>query len=553
MSKRWIALGLLLLGCGAVAALAQNQNRRVVPRNPGQREQVRLEGLEPAFRIEPLVHEFEAPRGRLLPFEFKVKSLRKTTSLRVRAVAMRQQDTGIIVPDTESPPPPEIRIDTPASMLLREDQEAVIRGRVTVPLSDSQFHSYGVLVTDLGQVVPGQGVDRPGEPEKRRVGIRFITQYLLRIDISVRGALGLSIRNVRMEGGEILDVEGRPMVRVWLSNPVDHPFEFQVRCHLTREGGVSGDSFPLIMPCRAAQLPPRRDTSRLLAHSRIRVEQMLPDPIFPGAYTLHAEIIAGRRPQLRASFPVLVRDGDFPAQGSRVVEVANAVSVTPPQIELSLRPGGDRFVPVTIGNNSRQTMDVQFAARAFLPSDAAVPPGGAADAEVDWLMVRPARMTLPPGRSRKVLIGLRAHRDLDSHRYGLLRVQVAPETGNVDGAIDLPVALMTSADVPVDLHTDAIHLETGPHGAAFVWPLRNAGAVHVPLRARLSVTDPFGRTFSLKAGFDRWLLPGRADQLRFRIPSTPPPGEYQLNALLEVPGGEPIVLEQTLEIEDEGG
>ena len=55
---------------------------------PNRKEPIRLEqDVKPAFRVNPIVHHFEARRGATIPFEFELESIKRATSVKIRAVA----------------------------------------------------------------------------------------------------------------------------------------------------------------------------------------------------------------------------------------------------------------------------------------------------------------------------------------------------------------------------------------------------------------------------------------------------------------------------------
>ena len=61
-------------------------------------------------------------------------------------------------------------------------------------------------MTDLGKIV-GTRTVRNAKNEERRVGVRFITRYLLRCDISVDGARGGNIKAVKIDSCELFEVD----------------------------------------------------------------------------------------------------------------------------------------------------------------------------------------------------------------------------------------------------------------------------------------------------------------------------------------------------------
>ena len=160
------------------------------------------------------------------------------------------------LPDETAPLADAIRLLSPSAVELDTNEKFKIRGRVRVPHSNSKFHSFGMLVKDLGRTV-NRATKR--EPCKSRVGIKFVTQYLLRCDISVIGAPGGNVRRLQILSGELVEVQGNPKARVWISNPTDSFLEFEVRCRIAiPESHARRDHFSLVLPVRASIEGPER-------------------------------------------------------------------------------------------------------------------------------------------------------------------------------------------------------------------------------------------------------------------------------------------------------
>jgi hypothetical protein len=70
-----------------------------------------------------------------------------------------------------------------------------------------------------------------------------------------------------------------------------------------------------------------------------------------------------------------------------------------------------------------------------------------------------------------------------------------------------------------------------------VFPLRNEGDVHLPLKAKLTVTNVRGQAMELTTGYGRWLMPGQSDDLKFYPPGPLPPGTYRCRVEIQVGEG----------------
>jgi hypothetical protein len=512
----------LVLGCLVSAASSDDR-------------EVRLQStFEPAFRIEPLVQRFNAPRGRRLDFEFTVETVAKATSLRIRPVAMKQEDNGVIMPDEQAPPPNVMHLETPAAVELQPGEKTVIRGWLQVPSTDANFHAFGVLVKDLGS--PAERQRPEGTPDSgSRVGIQFITQYLLRCDVSVSNGHSQYVRQLQLEQAELLEHNGRPLARVWITNPTDGAVEFSLRAVLSNPRYYArGRKFPLVLPIRANLDGPERNVARILAHSRVRMEEILEDTVFPGDHELFVELLDGHRVASKATFPIAIHAGDFPAQDVEIVQAGQGVSLEPGQLELSLGRGGKRFLALTADNSGQAPARVRL-----IPETLDGQP-------CEWFAVRPAEFQLEPGRRRTVLVTIGPQRDDTRHRYAALRAFVDPSDAAA-APRRLLVSILGSADDLPQIEAGDLQWQPG-EPPAFTVPVRNPGKIHAPLTGTLTLTEPRGRSITLSAGFGRWLLPGQTEDLRFPLKQPLPPGLWELRTEISVdPTLEPIRLRQVIQ------
>ena len=492
--------------------------------------------IKPTFQVTPMVHRLESPRGRTVPFEFAIESRDRITTINIRPVALRQDPNGTILPDVASPAPDNVQLLSNATMVLADNDSQSIRCTVRVPATRANFHSFGILVTDLGRIVDRTAIDA-GDQTDRRVGIRFVTRYLLRCDITVKGARGEDVSKVEIESAELLEEGGFAKARVWVSNPTDSPLEFQTRCRLLRDGSRIGkNTFNVLMQNRTTMEPPDRWDVRILPGARLRLEELMPDAVFPGDHEMEVEIVSNRRSRKKGVFPLTINAGDFPAQDASVVQAARDVSVTPAQVELSMRRRGKRMVPVEIQNLSQQTVNI-VVKRV----------GEDADSLAEWLVVRPTEASIRAGSKRKILVMMKSNQDFERNQYTGLEVEVQSEVGESVGSFRIPVALLARTEEKPELHVQPIEWDGESNPPAFVVPLANSGSMHLPLNATLSMVDAFGRIVEMEAGFGRWILPGTQSELRFRTRFAPPPGEYRCQ--LSIAGGsedETMQLQSTL-------
>ncbi|QDV68501.1 hypothetical protein Poly24_22100 [Rosistilla carotiformis] len=506
----------------------------VVAQSQGFNQELKLRpDVKPAFHVTPMSHKFEATRGKRIPVKFDIESVERPTVLHVQTVSLRQESDGTILPDTESPAPDNLELLSPADIQLAENELSTIECRLRVPSNSGNFHSFGLLVTDLGRIVEQRPI-AAGDNKTRRVGVRFVTRYLLRVDVTVTGARGEDAANIDIESVELIEDDGFAKARVWITNSTESPLEFQAQAGFVRAGSTAGKNrFSLSMPNRQSVESDERYNVRILPGARLRLEHRLPEAAFPGEHEMEVSLITNRRTRKKQVFPVTIRAGEFPAQDALLIQAARDITVAPSQVELSMRRGGNRRVAVEIKNNSPQdvTVDIQ-------------PQSGSAF--VDGLIVRPTELKVRAGSHRKFLATLDAHNSDDLNRYTHLNVIVTSDAGEIVGEFSIPVALLARTEQTPLVQWDPLQWDGSTEPPAFVLPVRNTGQMHLPLQGNLKMVDAFGRAVEMQAGYGRWLLPGEEFLLRFRTKFAPPAGKYRYQIKIDGDDSTPPI-----EIEDE--
>lgn len=510
----------LALLAAATSVWAQQPEPRV---ETDERIQIRRP-INYAFRVEPMVHRLEARRGQTLPVTFQVFAKDQPSTVIIKTVALRQQENGVIMPDEDTPAPGHLWIENPGQFNIDPGEVIEVRGEVRLPAdSRANFHSYGLLIKDIGRQLDAADPAADDEPS---VGINFITQYLCRADVRVLGVRGESISKLELEAAELTDADGLPMARVWVRNPTDAALEFQMRCEVTSDNVLTRQArFPLVMPVRASRTDDIRLSARILAGTRLRMEDLVPYPLFPGDYELTVETLDDSRPVSSRTFPVTVLPEEFPALRTTFAQVADRVTAVPAQVELSLRNGGNRLVPLTFNNSSSEIVDIQLTPRS---SDGA---------SFEWLRVRPERLRLEPGQERKALVTLGANRDVESHRFAAIVATAATADGESRGEHHFPVALVGRNANGPQLNVASIEYSTDSEQPAFLVQVENGGELHLPLKGELLLVAEKGQPRRAVGGHGRWLMPGATDRIHFPLESRPEAGLYELR--LQIQTGDP--------------
>lgn len=498
--------------------------------DPPKRELLRsLQKVRPGFQITPIVHQIEARRGQSVPFEYIVEIMGEDTTLLVRPCALRQEENGVVLPDTESPAPTNIRLETSQILAGKAGQRITIKGRLRIPPTNTTFHSFGILVKNRGGKPVADGArTKPGE---RRLSVRFVTQYLLRCDIRVIGARGSALRDLELTSAALVERDGNAQAHVFVHNPTDSPLEFETRCRFQPAGGAAvKQTFPLLLPVRASLSEPERFVARILPGATVRVENVLPHPVFSGPHVLSVELHSNRRVQQQGEFQIDVTSGKFPAQDATVIRVARDLVVSPSQLELSLRRGGKRMVPVTIENISLQPLTVHLSK------------AGGAENALAWFRIRPDTLELAPGKRAKAMVSANSGSDVTRHQYAALRIDVVAETGTSAGSHRIPVALLSRSDQQHDLDASLIRWTDESRRSTLAVTMTNRGTRHAELNPRLRLTDGLGRATVLSGGYGKWLMPGETAEVNFPLIAVPPPGIYRAEVFHGDSNDEPTLL-----------
>ncbi|MEZ6123096.1 MAG: hypothetical protein R3C49_07985 [Planctomycetaceae bacterium] len=520
-----------LFSCSLDACQAQR-----IPQRPGvtaDLEATRLnQPVKPAFLIQPLVHRLSGQRGQLLTFEFEIESSLEATRLEISSVGMLQQENGVILPDPAVAAAEGLRLLTPSRVDLNVGEKHTARCQLRIPAANNPFLTFGILVKQL----PADG-DGSGPDNQAQVGIRFMTQYLLRADVEVLGVRGDSVAELKLEGGSLVERNGSAVVTVFVNNATDSAMEYQIRTELTAQDSGKRYRSRLSIPVRAGLETDERFEARILPKTRLRMEGEIEEAVFPGDYALNVELLYKGRVYGRESFPVSISAGDFPAQDATVVRVARDISVEPPALELSLRRGGSRTQSVTIENNSLQPVVARLSARALI--------GDLSES----LVFRPDTVALKPGQKRKALVMLDGRRDFSEHSYAFVNVEVSPEDSDPIGSHDIPVCLLTNSESMPELQPSGLEWTASNGRTGFYFPVKNIGRRHLPLQAQLTLKDEFGRGFVMEDGYGRWLLPNQEDRLWFPLRQIPPPGTYQISVRVnQVDNLPPLEAQQSIHI-----
>lgn len=516
-------------GRPVAAAKAKQTNREVSV----------TETFSPTFSIEPLSHRLSGRENEVLPFAFKIEPRNKDAELEVKPIGLRQELSGQIFYDEKVGQVDLIQLLTPERFTAKSNIASTIEGVVRIPKGTGKYHSVGILVKDIGRAPDLTPQTNPDGTLVTKAGVQFVTQYLLRLDLVSESARGDSGNRLTIESVKMVSFEGRPRLQAVIANTTDSPFEFDVRARIRKSSSDrSSKTLRLVMPARSSVQDESRYNSRILSHSRIRMEELLPEAIASGRYYVDFEVMVDGQIVLRKTETVIVNASDFPAQEVLIAQVGDSLQVSPAQIELSQLRGGSRRATLQFTNNGTDTKSIEIKA---LTADGL---------ENGSVIVQPAELQLAPGSNRKISITLRSQAVGDkSAEYGRFVVQSKSDRQDFTASHDIPLAVLLKKPEATKITVSPLVWDPVAEYPGFHTTVANLGTSHLPLQARLTIIDAKGRSSMIPSGFGKWLMPGKSSKVEFRLEGSLPPDDYVLRFELQQEG-EPIRMEQNFTVTD---
>ncbi|TWT76443.1 hypothetical protein CA13_69370 [Planctomycetes bacterium CA13] len=480
--------------------------------------------VEPSFHIEPIVHRFDARRGEVIPFTFLIRSTGKAMDVTVSPVKLRQEESGIILHDEQGDPADAIRFTSETEFELAPGQSHEITGELTIPLAKSNFLSYGVLVRDNGQV--SADPDRPSDPNGTNASIRFVTQYVLRIDVET-GEKDLSEMNqLTFEQGTVRSSNGMPVARTFLVNPTNFAFECSVRGEIESSANSRPTPFWMIMPSRVNLPDEQRYLVRIMPNSKVRLEAGIEDLLFPGQQTLKLSITNGRRSLTEESFSIDVKRDDYPALQSKLAYVDDSLSVEPSQIELGQIAGANRTCTLRFTNSSVAERAVELRLEDLQGNP------------LEQIRLSSSDFDVRSGRTKTVRATLLNDHDLDQAIYGKAIIELVNQNGKKERQ-ELPLAMLYGKPPTPQIELAGLQSLEVDGFTSFLLAVTNQGAGYVPIHADLQVADEHGHAWRLSDGYGRWIAPGETRELRFIPEQRLVKGNYQLSLGLQTTPDQP--------------
>lgn len=512
-----------------------------------------------SFNVSPLLIELEGPPGSTLPFQITITndSPDRTANFTVYPVPVVQDRSGNYRVATEAGEHSAagfIQV-SPQAFTLAPGQGQLIEGVLTFPRTFRGGAYAGVVLRLEPEQGPAEGVLQVFQNELVVMVEAVAVTPGIRPDLYVSN---MAVFSAGQPGLEALRRQYGAQALVFVAE-------------LTNEGNVHGFASGRLSLWDAGgrkirEIPLGDGRGAVLPGSRVQMASILPNGLPPGEYTLQAVVYyGGPRPAItRQSFVVGEELLQTP-QGGR----AARISVDPQLLSYDLVPGAARFAAVRVQNLDRVPVTVTGSIIPLVydaggnPNVEEIAVDGTA---AGWAELRPTSVTLGPGQTRNLQVGIRTPRDAGpGARYAQVLLTATPvteEEGFLETQVNVPVhALLgedlapvgTLAPLNVDLSEDGRFLIVATEFA-------NSGNVHTtpsaqvvmelktlpePIEGAEYVGDPIwiqAARVELPAP-ESPVLPGGVRSLGALLERPEIPGEYRIRVTVRYPGGSPLVQE----------
>ena len=532
------------------------------PVTPNRSDATVKSGFKVAYTVTPIVQKVSARRGERIPFKFEIESLRPGVVANVTPISLRQDLNGSILADFDTPAPKAIRIDR-SSLKLPQGQPVSITGEIHLPATKSAFHTFGLLIRDQ----PREALE--AQQKNSKFGINFVTQYILRIDVSIENGGYESVRNLKIASAEIISVNGLPAARVVVSNPNPSSAEFELDTSLFKtDASKNRNRVKLVSPIRLNFGEPEKYLTRILPNAKIELLAPWPKAVFEGEYTLNSRFLFNRRALANHDNSLVVGEQNFPAQQVFALKLSPEVHVTPAQLAVGVRSPLRRYAKMTLHNDSDvpQTIHLRMVSPSIEVLSNMEQTGGGKtvtagteikekdQTEIDWAIVRPDKVTIVPHGSRKIIVKLQNLPDKQSNKFAYLeasiindsKLKLASENSSLAAVTQLPFTFHGAGQTKLRLMVGEAKLRQVEAASpepkfsktstqvskfatlptvitnskiltAFEVPLTNQSDIPVPVFASLEFRDVANNLIRTKAGFGQLIVPAESQTIKFNV------------------------------------
>ncbi len=234
--------------------------------------------------------------------------------------------------------------------------------------------------------------------------------------------------------------------------------------------------------------------------------------------------------------------------------------VTPIRFELKAKPGTQVTEVIYVRNNSSRPMRIKaYSENWYLKEDGTRMFVGNEPVNFsckDWIRINPFDFRLQPGEMRSVRFTVSVPAEAESAGYhAAVSFENVPETGGSSrlgqvaftGKIVAAVYVVVGK-VQVEGSLEDLTFESTGDNQLIKLFLKNLGKTHFRLKGEIQVRRSEGKKVITLSVPDEPVLPGSQRVVVLKLEEKLPPGEYKLEARLDIGRDELLAIEKVIEV-----
>lgn len=515
-----------------------------------------------SFNVSPLLIELEGLPGSTLPFDIVISNdtVDRPATFTVQIVPIVQSRGGnyVVAGSPGEHSAVEFIQISPETFTLDPGQGQVLEGRLTFPRSFRGGAYAGILI----RLEPDEGA----------------TEGAVQI---IQNEVVVILEAVAVTPSNRAEIHVGNMMVYHASQPgleaIRNQFGSQAlvfAAELTNEGNVHGFASGYISLWDSAgrkirEVPLGTGRGAILPGATVQMASILSRGLPPGEYTLQAVVYyGGHRPAITRQKFVVGEELLQEAQGGRVARLG----VDPLVITFDLIPGANRFAAVRLQNLDRVPVTVTGQVIPLVYDEAGQPnvEEVASDhSAAEWALLRPESVTLAPGQSRNMQVGIRTPRDATpGARYAQVLLTAVPATedeGFLETQVNVPIYAVLGSELAAAGELAPLSVEPSEDGRFLIvgTTFANGGNIHTAPSALVQMelkTMPEEIEGIEYVGDPIWVevarvqlpppetpvLPGGVRSLGALLEWPETPGEYRIRVTVRYPDGSPLVQEKLI-------
>jgi len=521
-----------------------------------------------SFNVSPLLIELEGLPGSTLPFNIVVsnETVDRTATFTVEVVPVAQNRSGnyVVAERSLEHSAVEFLQISPERFSLGPGAGQVLEGRLTFPRSFRGGAYAGILIRLEPEEAPREGAVQIIYNEVVVIVEAVAVTPGNRADIHVSN---MAVYQASQPGLEAIRNQFGPQALVFAAE-------------LTNEGNVHGFASGYVSLWDNAgrklrEIPLGAGRGAILPGATVQMASILPRGLPPGEYTLQAVVYyGGHRPAITRQKFVVGEELLQEVQGGRVARIG----VEPLVISFDLVPGANRFASVRLQNLDRVPVTITGRVIPLLYDAAGHPNVEEIDADhsaAEWALLRPESVTLAPGQSRNLQVGIRTPRDAaPGARYAQVLLTAVPaveEEGFLETQVNVPIYAVLGSDLAAVGELAPLSVELSEDGRFLIvgTAFANGGDIHTSPSAVVQMhlkTMPESIEGIEYVGDPIWVevarvqlpppetpvLPGGVRSLGALLERPQTPGAYRIRVTVRYPDGSPLVQETLITLDDGG-